>query len=505
MTFNGNCAELEGGAIFMNDNTTSNGCSNNTECFVQLLALHPIGLSSLRPYILFEENFAPGYGVRNDIYGGLLDRCIPSPFSSIYPSHEVKKIQYKGIRYLHDNSNISLNSISSQPVQVQFCNHSQAEFAIKRGGNFTVSVVAMDQANHQVNATIMSTLSSSAYTEVDQRIIDISATCTNLTYNVFSCGDSDSVTMTVFDKGPCRDSELSIQTVNIQFEPCNQSIGFQFSDKECKCACDPQLTSFITNCNISTNFLVKVNKSAWIGYNYITNKTGYIIHPYCPFDYYHSPGNTIHINLNDLHGSDAQCNNNRTGILCGACKPNFNLSLGSSSCLSCPDNWPALFVPIFVVAIIAGIMLVTVLLALNMTVIVGLISSLVFFANIAAVNESLFFSSTDSYYFPRMLIAWLNLEIGIDVCFIKGLNASYKLLLQLAFPIYIISLVFVIKVSGWSSRFAKLIGKRDPVAILATLILLSYTKLLSLHCHPFNFKYPTKMAPLNGGGTLTPI
>ena len=63
MTFNGNCAELEGEAIFMNDNTTSNGCSNNTECFVQLLALHPIGLSSLRPYILFEENFAPGYGV----------------------------------------------------------------------------------------------------------------------------------------------------------------------------------------------------------------------------------------------------------------------------------------------------------------------------------------------------------------------------------------------------------------------------------------------------------
>ena len=124
----------------------------------------------------------------------------------------------------------------------------------------------------------------------------------------------------------------------------------------------------------------------------------------------------------------------------------------------------------------------TVLLALNMTVAVGLINSLIFYANIAAANESLFFSSPDSnYYFPRMLIAWLNLDIGIDVCFIKGLNAYYKLLLQLAFPIYIISLVvFIIKVSEWSSRFAKLIGRRDPIATLATLILLSYTKLLSI-------------------------
>ena len=37
----------------------------------------------------------------------------------------------------------------------------------------------------------------------------------------------------------------------------------------------------------------------------------------------------------------------------------------------------------------------------------------------------------------------------------------------------------IIVVSEYSLRFAELIGKRDPVATLATLILLSYTKLLS--------------------------
>ena len=80
-----------------------------------------------------------------------------------------------------------------------------------------------------------------------------------------------------------------------------------------------------------------------------------------------------------------------------------------------------------------------------------------------------------------MFVAWLNLDIGIDVCFFDGLDAYTKTWLQLAFPVYIISLVIiVIIVSEYSPRFAGLIGKRDPIATLATLILLSYAKLLSV-------------------------
>ena len=76
--------------------------------------------------------------------------------------------------------------------------------------------------------------------------------------------------------------------------------------------------------------------------------------------------------------------------------------------------------------------------------------------------------------------ARLNLDIGIDVCFIDGLDAYAKVWLQLVFPLYIISLVvMVIIVSEYSPRFAELIGKKDPISTLATLILLSYAKLLS--------------------------
>lgn len=59
------------------------------------------------------------------------------------------------------------------------------------------------------------------------------------------------------------------------------------------------------------------------------------------------------------------------------------------------------------------------------------------------------------------------------------MTTYWKTWLQLAFPTYIIVLVvMVIVVSEHSMRFSRLIAKRNPVATLATLILLSYTKLL---------------------------
>ena len=62
-----------------------------------------------------------------------------------------------------------------------------------------------------------------------------------------------------------------------------------------------------------------------------------------------------------------------------------------------------------------------------------------------------------------------------------GMDAYIKTWLQLAFPTYVILLVvLVIIISSYSTKFSNLIGKKDPVATLATLILLSYAKLLEL-------------------------
>ena len=178
---------------------------------------------------------------------------------------------------------------------------------------------------------------------------------------------------------------------------------------------------------------------------------------------------SVSINLDLPNGADTQCAHNRRGVLCGACQDNLSLSLGSLRCLPCHSHWPAVFVAILLAAIIAGILLVTALLVLNMTVATGMINGFIFYANIVAASSSVFFPSSEpSLTIPTVFVAWLNLDIGIDVCFFDGLDAYIKTWLQLTFPLYIISLVImVIIVSEYSPRFAQLIGKRDPIATLA--------------------------------------
>ena len=494
--FHANRAKL-GGAVHTADNTNSGACSpdNNklNECFIQTFPLYSSDDGGAILYarntvsILFSDNVASEQGA--NLFGGLLDRCSPTPWPfDIFQN----QTQYNlGVSYLNDISNIkftALDTISSLPVRICFCKNTEPDCSyepaatkVTKGQSFNVSLVAVDQANHSVEANIRGFLSSSNSTLKIGHRHGVRRNCTNITFNVFSPHDSEKLSL--YADGPCGQSTLSVRHLNITFTDCTCPVGFEPLDTEerCECICDSRLRpAHITNCDIATSSLERVNTSAWIDYISYTNPPGYIIHPHCPFDYCKPLTKNISINLNDSDGADEQCAYNRTGILCGGCQKHLSLSLGSSRCVPCQTHWPVVFIVILIAAIVAGIMLVTALLALNITVAVGLINGFIFYANIVAANSAVFFPSTENS-FPTVFIAWLNLDIGIDVCFIDGLDTYIKTWFQLFFPTYIISLVvIIIIVSEYSPRFAGLIGKKDPIATLATLILLSYAKLLSV-------------------------
>ena len=213
---------------------------------------------------------------------------------------------------------------------------------------------------------------------------------------------------------------------------------------------------------------------------------GFLKHPYCPLDYCLPPASKVQINLNLVNGANAQCANNRSGLLCSLCQPDLSLSLGSSRCVPCKG-----YVPVILIALIAGILLIVFLMVLNLTVAIGTLNGLIFYVNIIGANSSTFFfglSPSTRYYL--ILVSWLNLEVGFDVCFFEGMDTYWKTWLQLAFPMYIIILVlFVIIVSEKSMRFSRLIGKVNPVATLATLILLLYTKFLQTTITSLSFTH----------------
>ena len=201
----------------------------------------------------------------------------------------------------------------------------------------------------------------------------------------------------------------------------------------------------------------------------------------------------ISINLSIANGADAQCAFNRSGLLCGECKAGFSLSLGTSRCLECPSYWPAMLVVSIGIALLSGLALVVVILYLNLTVAVGSLNALIFYANIMLANMSVLMHSNGPTFYT-IFITWMNLDLGLDLCIINKMDMYAKSWIQLAFPIYVISLLFiVIIVCEISTKFANFIGRKNPVATLATLILFSYTKLLQSIIVVLSFthlKYP---------------
>ena len=87
-------------------------------------------------------------------------------------------------------------------------------------------LVAVDQVNHSVDANIISFLSSKGggFSE-GQQAQSVGRNCTNITFNVFSPVDSE--TINLHAHGPCGNSTLSIRHLNIQFTECTCPVGFE--------------------------------------------------------------------------------------------------------------------------------------------------------------------------------------------------------------------------------------------------------------------------------------
>ena len=138
----------------------------------------------------------------------------------------------------------------------------------------------------------------------------------------------------------------------------------------------------ILGCNISWQhhpLLISASNNVWLVFEKDYNCT--IAYKNCPFDY--SKSSKIKFNL--YNDTDLQCNHNRMG----QCQSRLSLKLGSNACSKCTN----IYFLLLIVFMFSGILLVTLLIILNLTVSVGTINGLLFYANIIKLNESIFFPS----------------------------------------------------------------------------------------------------------------
>ena len=242
------------------------------------------------------------------------------------------------------------------------------------------------------------------------------------------------------------------------------------------CTCHPTLEDNGIRVCIITNHtgLVYRSGNVWVSDSFSENKTNtFIVHQYCPYDYFKPENISV-----DLKFPDIQCAFNHSEVLCGGCYGNLSLALGTSRCLPCDNR----YVSLLIVFILIGFVLVFFIKVLDLTVAKGTINGLVFYANIVWANKSILFPTTETLHpvqqILRIFIAWLNLDLGIETCFIDGLDAYWKTWLQFVFPLYVWSITGVVIIaSHYSTRASKIFGN-NSVPVLATLILHSYAKLL---------------------------
>ena len=394
-----------------------------------------------------------------------------------------------------------LPMISSDPTRVCLCNSIETvncpivfpilEQAHYPGEEFYIPAVVVGDMFGTVTGTVYAQLLTQGNSrEVLQAHVAHDG-CINLKYSILTDPGIVALVLTVDDVTIQRyPTEMEIQSIqklihdyestghidprllstpvyiNITLVQC--PLGFTLSSSPSKCVCDPQLRDSNIVCNITDQSIYR-SGTVWVKASFEGNTSnGVIISKYCPHNY--CKADRVDVNLKY---PDSQCAFNHSGIICGACQPGLSLTLGHSQCLRCPNEYLALLIPFA----IAGLALVFFIKALNLTVAVGSMNSLIFYANIIRASDSIFFPAGDTNPLT-IFIAWLNLDLGIETCFFDGLNGYWKTWLQFVFPLYIWSIIIlIIFLSHRYTAVAKIFGN-NSVPVLATLILLSYAKLL---------------------------
>ena len=75
-------------------------------------------------------------------------------------------------------------------------------------------------------------------------------------------------------------------------------------------------------------------------------------------------------------------------------------------------------------------------------------------------------------------VSFANLNLGIETCFYNGMDDYTKTWLQFSFPIYLIMIITSVIIATRHSIVLQRLTFHKTVPVLATILLLSYTKIL---------------------------
>ena len=482
LTIANNSADHHGGGIFI---PSLQPYSYQPLCFFQVLSKSQVpaslsikNISEYNAFITFMNNTAKeGY----DIYGGDLEKC----FLLFWDIKTAEAYHF----FIKTEKNNRPSKVTSYAQTLCFCsgelancNNRSQYIEAYPGQNIIINAVPVGQLNGTTSTSSITTANFPGkndffvFSSDDQKL---KKTCGNLTYQFGTTNDPQIISNSMKKE---RIFYLLIEgtlekyywkTITIKVMPCPPFFHYNNSLYSRICECASLTKQFNIKCSRSEAAVIVRPPDIYVGYH---NNCTYI-YRYCPID--RCSEEEVKMSSQE---QDKQCVNNRQGVMCGKCKDGYSRIIGSNKCQKC-NNINLLLILVFAVE---GILLVWGLSFFNLTVSTGMINGIIFYANIVKVNRDIFYPVLSNSNGLTLLIAWLNLDFGIECCLFDGMNEFHKTLLQLSFPVY---LWFLSLLAIYLSRHYRMVGKilgKHSTPALATILLLSFTKLLNIIARIFS-------------------
>lgn len=372
-------------------------------------------------------------------------------------------LEWKFIKYLNKNgTEVSIKGeVVTEPIDIIF---KEAEWQVSPGQVFNASLSLFDEKKNRVYGIIQVNVkenNSKVKLGVPSPLFLVYDKIVGLSFLGKLNNDYFSVDLTTTSK------HLVHKTIkNLKLQSCNP--GYHFKNNKCVCMSDKE--KGIYNCS-ADGHTIFIREGYWAGTVDDDFYTNACPNSYCAFEK-NNP------DLAYKYDQDKMCVSSRESksILCGSCKKNFTVLIGSEECSDeCNNYYLLTIIPygiIFFVAVM-GIMLI------NLDVFTTYLNAWLYSYQ---VMNLLFIEGFDVDIFMKFIIGLANLQIQTGgSCLLTNINDADKLMLMYLLPTYILASVFILAkvVRRWPnwcySRRVK-----APFRALCTLFVLCYTNITSI-------------------------
>ena len=476
-----NTAGTYGGGIYSNE--TCDVRNRNQACFLQFETAYAM------PQLIMSGNRAQLGG--DSALGGCLSNCsieinkTQTTIDKTDPNNTFWTLVSTGnplsqstfVEY-PTGATFCMNTTSTNADAVISCNKSHT-VSVFRGQIFNVSVIAGDDFCYPTIKALKVLVEGNLSLLEQGDVLETRKYCQNYLYALAGGLNQNKTDIQFSFQDPF--AKINVPAIlTVILKDCPPGLKLEKSTQQCMC--HNKFKSYKIVCH-ADRYTLEIPAQTWVG-KYEGSIVAQKECQYCRNEMTEQP---IDDTTNKL------CTGKRSGIMCGECTQGYSLKLGGYECASCSKS-PLVGVVLVVAFTCAGAILVFLLLRLNLTISTGALNGLIFYSNIVYLNNDIFLptSKVGGVYLQNTVkilatfLAWMNLDFGISTCFFDGYNTYLSTWMQFAFPLYIWLLILIIVFASWYSTIVARITTSNTVPVLATLLLLSYAKLLKTSIEVFS-------------------